>query len=208
MDASVERLRAQAVIPVVTVAEPAAVRPLVAVLADGALSAIEITLRTPAGLEAIRIAASREDALIGAGTVTTAAQAEAAIEAGARFLVSPGLVEEVVAVASRHDVLALPGIATPTELLRALAVGCPIVKVFPASIIGGRALVRALAALGTGAGFVPTGGIDIASAPHYLAIPDVVAVGGSWMVPGELIRARDWDAVAALVAACAPLRQR
>jgi 2-dehydro-3-deoxyphosphogluconate aldolase/(4S)-4-hydroxy-2-oxoglutarate aldolase len=205
-DPVLDVLRASRVIPVVTLAEPAAARPLVSALLEGGLSAFEITLRTPAGLEAIRIAAARGDAVVGAGTVTTATAAEAAIDAGARFLVSPGLVEEVVAVAARHDVLMLPGIATPTELLRAVALGCRTVKFFPASVAGGRPMVRALAALRTGAGFVPTGGIDVASAPLYLAIPEVVAVGGSWMVPADRISARDWDAVRDLAKACAGLR--
>ncbi|HEX6868215.1 MAG TPA: bifunctional 4-hydroxy-2-oxoglutarate aldolase/2-dehydro-3-deoxy-phosphogluconate aldolase [Candidatus Limnocylindrales bacterium] len=199
-------MRASRVIPVVTLAEPAATRPLVSALLEGGLRAIEITLRTPAGLEAIRIAAAGGDVLVGAGTVTTATHAEAAIEAGARFLVAPGLVEEVIAVAARHDVLMLPGIATPTELLRALALGCRTVKFFPASVAGGRPMVRALAGLATGAGFVPTGGIDIASAPLYLAIPEVVAVGGSWMVPSDRVGARDWDAIRVLATACAGLR--
>jgi 2-dehydro-3-deoxyphosphogluconate aldolase/(4S)-4-hydroxy-2-oxoglutarate aldolase len=138
--------------------------------------------------------------------VTTAEAAEAAIAAGAAFVVSPGLVDEVVRTCDRHGVLALPGIATPTELLRALALGCRTVKVFPASVLGGPAFIKAIAALGSGTGFVPTGGITAETAPAYLEIPQVVAVGGSWMVPAASLRDGDWDAIRALAAACGSLR--
>lgn len=202
-----ETLRLAAVIPVVTIGQTWGAAPMTEALVDGGLSAVEITLRTDAGLPGIRAAAQVAGSVVGAGTVTTAEQAEAAIDAGARFVVSPGLVEGVLEVCARHGVLALPGIATPTEMLRALALGCRVVKVFPASVLGGPALVRALAALGTGAGFVPTGGISLASAPSYLEIPEVVAVGGSWMVPAAEVAAGRWDLVRELALACGALRE-
>jgi 2-dehydro-3-deoxyphosphogluconate aldolase/(4S)-4-hydroxy-2-oxoglutarate aldolase len=204
----IEALRAARVVPVVTVRHPADGAPLTLALVEGGLPVVEITLRTAAGLEALRAAASGvPEALVGAGTVVTAEAAEAAIAAGARFIVSPGLVEPVVEACRRRGVLALPGIATPTELLRALALGCTTVKLFPASMLGGPPFLAALAALGTGASFVPTGGITLESAPSYLALAEVVAVGGSWMVPADRVAARDWDGIRALAASCAVLRE-
>jgi 2-dehydro-3-deoxyphosphogluconate aldolase/(4S)-4-hydroxy-2-oxoglutarate aldolase len=111
----------------------------------------------------------------------------------------------VVEVCRARGVLAVPGIATPTEMLRAVALGCPAVKLFPAAPLGGPPLVRSLAALVPDLGLVPTGGIDLESAPGYLAIPQVVAVGGSWMVPGSVLAARDWAAVGELAGECAAL---
>jgi 2-dehydro-3-deoxyphosphogluconate aldolase/(4S)-4-hydroxy-2-oxoglutarate aldolase len=209
IDAVLGLLRAARVVPVVTITDAASAVPMTAALVDGGLPAVEITLRTAAGLDALRAAVSAAvpGALVGAGTVTTAEACEAAIDAGARFVVSPGLVEAVVAVCARHGVLALPGIATPTELLRAITLGCRTVKLFPASVLGGPPMIRALAALGTGTGFVPTGGIGLDTAPAYLAIPDVVAVGGSWMVPADRLSAGDWPGIRDLAAACAVLRE-
>ena len=205
---SIEALRAARVVAVVTVRDPADGVPLTLALVEGGLPVVEITLRTAAGLEALRAAASGvPEALVGAGTVVTTEAAEAAIAAGARFVVSPGLVESVVETCRKRGVLVLPGIATPTELLRALALGCTTVKVFPASVLGGPAILRALAALGTGAGFVPTGGITLDSAPSYLALSEVVAVGGSWMVPADRLAAGDWDGIRELASACAVLRE-
>jgi 2-dehydro-3-deoxyphosphogluconate aldolase/(4S)-4-hydroxy-2-oxoglutarate aldolase len=200
-------LRAAGVIPVVTIHQAALAAPLAEALVDGGLEAIEITLRTRVALEAIRAAAGVPGALVGAGTVTTASEAEAAIDAGARFVVSPGLVEEVLEVCARRGVSALPGIATPTEMLRARALGCRAVKVFPASALGGPSFVQALASLRTGLGFVPTGGISAATAPAYLAIPEVVAVGGSWMVPAAEVAANRWDLVTEAGRACRALRE-
>ena len=208
IDAVLGQLRAVRVVPVVTINDAASALPMTRALVEGGLTAVEITLRTAAGMDALRAAAAGvPDALVGAGTVTTAEACEAAIDAGAQFVVSPGLVDEVVAVCARRGVLSLPGIATPTELYRAIALGCQTVKLFPASVIGGPAMVKALAALGTGVSFVPTGGIGLDTAPGYLAIPDVVAVGGSWMVPADRLSAGDWAGVLELAAACSVLRE-
>ena len=202
-----EALRAARVVPVVTIEDAAGAVPLARALVAGGLPVVEITLRTPAGLDALRAAAAGvPGALVGAGTVLDAAAADAAMDAGARFVVSPGLVEAVVEVCRHRGVLALPGIATPTELLRAMDLGCQTVKLFPASVLGGTALIHALTALGTGAAFVPTGGIALETARDYLAIREVVAVGGSWMVPADRIAAGDWDGIRALAAACDALR--
>lgn len=203
-----EQIRRARVVPVVTVRDAADAVPLAESLAGAGLPVVEITLRTAAGLDAIREAASVRGAVVGAGTVTTREQATAALDAGARFVVSPGLVEEVMLACRDRGILALPGIATPTELLRAVALGASVVKLFPAAVLGGPAMVRALAALNPELGFVPTGGIDLETARDYLAIPQVIAVGGSWMVPGSVLAARDWPAVAELARECATLRER
>lgn len=208
VDAVLERIRAARVIPVVTIGDAAGAVPLTKALVGGGLPVVEITLRTAAGLDALRaaVAADVHGAVVGAGTVTTADAAEAAISAGAAFVVSPGLVDGVIEACHRHGVLVLPGIATPTELLRAIALGCRTVKVFPASVLGGPTFVRAVAALDPDTGFVPTGGITLETAPAYLAVPQVVAVGGSWMVPPEPLRSGDWATVQSLAAGCAVLR--
>ena len=157
--------------------------PLAEALVAGGLPAIEITLRTPAGSDALRAAAAGvPGALVGAGTVRSAEAADAAIDAGARFVVSPGLVDAVVEACRRRGVLALPGVATPTELLRALDLGCTTVKLFPAAVLGGPAMIRSLTALGTGAAFVPTGGITLDSAPSYLGAPR--GRRGRWQLDG------------------------
>jgi 2-dehydro-3-deoxyphosphogluconate aldolase/(4S)-4-hydroxy-2-oxoglutarate aldolase len=201
-------LSAVRVLPVATVQDIAVAVPLARSLVEGGLPLVEVTLRSAAGLGAIA-AVSREvpDAIVGAGTVTTAAACEAAIDLGARFIVSPGLVEEVVAAGARRGVPVLPGVATPTELLRAVALGCTTVKLFPAGLLGGPAMVRALVALGVGATFVPTGGIDHDGARGYLEIPEVIAVGGSWMLPGARVADGDWTEIRRLAAACADLRR-
>lgn len=196
-DDVLESLRAARIVPVVTLGDADDAVPLTQALVGGGLPAVEITLRTDAGLEALGAAAAAgiPGAVLGAGTVLTREDAEAAIDAGARFVVSPGIVEDVVVTCHRRDVLVLPGIATPTELLRALALGCTTVKLFPAAVAGGPALIRSLTALGTGARFIPTGGITPETAEAYLAIPEVVAIGGSWMVRADRLETRDWDAI-------------
>jgi 2-dehydro-3-deoxyphosphogluconate aldolase/(4S)-4-hydroxy-2-oxoglutarate aldolase len=204
--AMLELIRHAGVVPVVTIRDAVDAVPLAEALLAGGLPVVEITLRTAAGLQAIRAAAEVRGAVVGAGTVITASQADEALDAGARFVVSPGLVEGVVDACRDRGVLALPGIATPTEMLRAVALGCPAVKLFPAALLGGPAMVRSLAALVPDIGFVPTGGIDLESAPDYLAVPSVLAVGGSWMVPGSVLAARDWPAVTEMATACARVR--
>jgi 2-dehydro-3-deoxyphosphogluconate aldolase/(4S)-4-hydroxy-2-oxoglutarate aldolase len=196
------------ILPVATIRDAADAVPTVEALVAGGLPAIEITLRTTAGLAAIAAAAEVRGAFVGAGTVVTAEQAESALDAGAMFVVSPGLVEDVVAACQARGVLALPGVATPTEMLRAARLGCSAVKLFPAGALGGPATVRALAAVMPEMGFVPTGGIDLDAAAAYLAIPQVIAVGGSWMVPGSVLAARDWRSVGELAQQCATLRDR
>jgi 2-dehydro-3-deoxyphosphogluconate aldolase/(4S)-4-hydroxy-2-oxoglutarate aldolase len=199
------RIAAVRVVPVVTVAEPASARPLVTALAAGGLDVVELTLRTPDALDALRLAAQVNGVLVGAGTVMTAGQAVAAVEAGARFVVSPGLHLEVVHACRDLGVLAVPGVGTATEYMAAGRLGLDVLKVFPAEPLGGPAFVSALASLDPAVRFLPTGGISRDRAAAYLALPQVVAVGGSWMAAAQDVAAEDWAAVEAAAASCRSL---
>lgn len=185
--------------PVVVLDDVAAADGLGRALADGGLPIAEVTLRTEAGLAAIAALARHDRLLVGAGTVTRPAQVDRAVDAGARFVVSPGLSAAVVRRCRSHGVPYLPGVATPTEVLSALELDVTTVKLFPAAELGGPAVVRALAGPFPEVRFVPTGGIGLDQAADYLAHPSVMAVGGSWMVPRSLLAARRFDEVTALV---------
>jgi 2-dehydro-3-deoxyphosphogluconate aldolase/(4S)-4-hydroxy-2-oxoglutarate aldolase len=162
---------------------------------------VEVTLRTDAGLASIAaIASDFPSTCVGAGSVTTADQAHAAADAGARFLVSPGLDDGVVMAARERGVRVIPGIATPTELMRALAHDLAVVKFFPAEPLGGLATLRALSSVWPHVHFVPTGGISAGNAADYLADPCVLAVGGSWVTPRQLVASQDWGQITTLAA--------
>jgi 2-dehydro-3-deoxyphosphogluconate aldolase/(4S)-4-hydroxy-2-oxoglutarate aldolase len=193
------------IVPVITVSQADAAVGLAQALVDGGLPVLEITLRTPAGLPAIkRIAEEVEGAIVGAGTVTTPAQLLAAREAGASFIVSPGCTDALVDAAAWAGGAFLPGAATATEVMRLLEHEITLMKFFPAEASGGTAALRALAGPFPGVRFCPTGGIGAELAPRYLALANVACVGGSWMVPGEAIARGDWAAIRALAAeACA-----
>ncbi|MEU8242523.1 bifunctional 4-hydroxy-2-oxoglutarate aldolase/2-dehydro-3-deoxy-phosphogluconate aldolase [Actinoplanes missouriensis] len=178
-------LDGHAVVPVVVLDDPGRAAALGEALAGGGLPIAEVTLRTPGALAGIAAMAENPDLLVGAGTVLTAAQAEAAVEAGARFVVSPGLSRAVVERCRALGVPVLPGVATATEVLAAADLGLDAVKFFPAATSGGAPAVAALAAVFADMRFVPTGGITAANAGEYLALPSVLAVGGSWMVPRD-----------------------
>ncbi|MBZ3900204.1 bifunctional 4-hydroxy-2-oxoglutarate aldolase/2-dehydro-3-deoxy-phosphogluconate aldolase [Streptomyces griseiscabiei] len=175
------------VMPVLTVPDVSTAAPLAEALAAGGASCVEVTLRTPDAERAIEAMAAHGGLTVGAGTVLTPEQAERAVEAGARFVVSPGFDPDVVARCRRLGVAVVPGIATATELMRALAAGLDTVKLFPAETLGGTATVRALAAPFPQARFLPTGGIGPARTAGYLSHPAVVAVGGSWMATAGLV---------------------
>ena len=151
-----------------------------ALLADG-YATVEITLRTDAAVEAIRRVAAIDGLTVGAGTVLDVAQLDAAVGAGARFGVSPSTSPEVIGAAQRSGIPFIPGAATPTEIDRARSLGCDVVKIFPASVLGGPAFVRAVSAVFPDLRFVPTGGINAANVDEYLALPSVLACGGSWL---------------------------
>lgn len=200
------RLREAAVVPVVTVTDPAVACDLVGALVQGGLPFVEITLRSAAGLDAIRAAQGR-GAEIGAGTVTSAASAAAAIEAGASFVVSPGLDEGAVRYCQEAGIPVIPGVATPTEVMAARALGVMAVKVFPVAQLGGPSYLKVLSAVWPDQLFMPTGGVSVVDAADYLALPAVVAVGGSWITPAALLSSHDWDAIADLARAAAALRR-
>ena len=189
-------MQAAPVIPVLIVDDPAKAVPMARALVRGGLPAIEITLRTPKALEAIRAVASEvEGAFVGAGTVLDAAQYRAAVEAGATFVVSPGATDRLLAAASDHDVPLLPGSSTASEVMELLEAGYSRLKLFPAEAVGGAALLKSLASPLPAARFCPTGGITEKTAPTYLALPNVVCVGGSWIAGPEAIAAEDWDGI-------------
>jgi 2-dehydro-3-deoxyphosphogluconate aldolase/(4S)-4-hydroxy-2-oxoglutarate aldolase len=189
------------VVPVITIADAETAVPLAHALVRGGLPVLEITLRTDAGLESIqRVADEVPDAVVGAGTVATPQQLHAARAAGARFIVSPGCTDSLATAAAEAGGPFLPGAATASEVLRLLEWGISLMKFFPAETSGGVAALRALGAPFPQVSFCPTGGIDLRRAPAYLALPNVVCIGGSWMVPGDLIAAAEWDAIAVLAA--------
>ena len=190
--AALERAR---VLPVVALDDAGAVEELCAALAAGGVACIEITFRTDAALAALRRAAAVDGMLVGAGTVLTADQARAAADAGAAFAVAPGLDPGIVAACDELGLPFFPGIATPSELGRALRLGCTTVKVFPVSTLGGPAFLRAVSATFPRARFIPTGGVDRESLAAYLAVPAVVACGGSWLCERSLLAERRFDEV-------------
>ncbi|WP_456823478.1 bifunctional 4-hydroxy-2-oxoglutarate aldolase/2-dehydro-3-deoxy-phosphogluconate aldolase [Cellulomonas sp. P5_E12] len=200
MSEILQRLAAHRLVPVVVIDDAAHADALAQALVDGGLPVAEVTFRTAAAAEAIRAIAARGDVLVGAGTVLTPQQVDAAVAAGASYVVSPGTSRAVVERCQEHGILALPGAVTATEVQAALELGLTTVKFFPAGTSGGAKAVAALAAPFGDVGFVPTGGIGPANLAEYLALPSVRAVGGSWMVPRELIRAGDLDAVRDLTA--------
>ena len=194
-------LRGHRVVPVVVLDDPARADDLGAALVAGGLPVAEATFRTPEAAAVLRRLAQRGDLVVGAGTVLTAAQVDLAHDAGARFVVSPGLSAEVVRRCQALDLPVIPGVSTATEIMAALDLGLGTVKFFPAEASGGLPTVKALAAAFPHVRFVPTGGITAQSAPTYLAHPAVAAVGASWMVAPDLLAAGQWDEVAARCAA-------
>jgi 2-dehydro-3-deoxyphosphogluconate aldolase/(4S)-4-hydroxy-2-oxoglutarate aldolase len=194
------------VVPVVVVDDAADAVPLATALVAGGLPEIEVTLRTPAALDAIeRIADEVPGAVVGAGTVTSAFHAADAVAAGARFLVSPGATPALLETMRDSGVPFLPGAATPSDVIALLERDVAVAKLFPAEAVGGVRMLRALAGPFPAMRFCPTGGIDLALAPGYLALPNVVCVGGSWMLPAAAVRERDWATVQSLARAAAAL---
>ncbi|MET9362476.1 bifunctional 4-hydroxy-2-oxoglutarate aldolase/2-dehydro-3-deoxy-phosphogluconate aldolase [Streptomyces sp. NPDC006632] len=195
------------VLPVVVIDDVADAVPLARALVAGGLPAIEVTLRTPAALDAIRAVAEQvPGAVVGAGTVTTPAGVSDAVEAGARFLVSPGWTPALLDAMKASGVPFLPGVSTASEVVALLESGVTEMKFFPAEAAGGTAYLRSLSAPLPRARFCPTGGISLASAPSYLALPNVGCVGGTWMLPADAIAARDWPRIVSLAREAAALR--
>ncbi|GGQ45486.1 bifunctional 4-hydroxy-2-oxoglutarate aldolase/2-dehydro-3-deoxy-phosphogluconate aldolase [Streptomyces asoensis] len=195
------------VVPVLVVEDVADAVPLARALVAGGLPAIEVTLRTPVALDAVRaISGVVPEAVVGAGTVITPAQVTACGEAGARFLVSPGWTEALLTAMRASGVPFLPGVSTTSEVVALLERGVRDMKFFPAQAAGGTAYLRSLAGPLPQARFCPTGGIGPDNAPEYLALPNVGCVGGSWMVPADAVAARDWTRVERLARAASDLR--
>lgn len=186
------QLAAIRIIPVVVIDDAARAPELAAALAAGGIPCAEITLRTAAGLEAIQAVAQVPNFLAGAGTVLTVEQVDRCVDAGARFLVSPGFDDEVVARARLHGVAMLPGVATATEIQRALRAGIDVLKFFPADRLGGLPTISALAAPFVDVRFVPSGGVGPSNATEYLNHPAIFGISGSWMAPRDAIASDDF----------------
>jgi 2-dehydro-3-deoxyphosphogluconate aldolase/(4S)-4-hydroxy-2-oxoglutarate aldolase len=194
-DALVDIFAAERLLAVVVLEDPVAAEPLGSALVKSGLRCIEVTLRTESALDAIATMAADSERVVGAGTVLTVGQVDRVIDAGARFVVSPGLDLDVVRRCQERGVAVFPGVATATEIQRALAAGVNTMKFFPAGLLGGPAMVKALAAPFRDVRFIPTGGIDAHTATGYLELASVLAVGGSWMVPAEALRSGNWARV-------------
>jgi 2-dehydro-3-deoxyphosphogluconate aldolase/(4S)-4-hydroxy-2-oxoglutarate aldolase len=200
-------LRTGPVMPVIVLDNVADAVPLARALVAGGIRVLEVTLRTAAALDAIRaIAREVPDAILGAGTVVLPADLEAAAAAGARFAVSPGASPDLLDAGRQGPIPLLPGVMTPSDVINALAAGYTAMKLFPAAQAGGLGMLKALAGPFPQVRFCPTGGIDAASAPAFLALPNVACVGGSWLTPADRVRAGDWAAISALARAAAALR--
>jgi 2-dehydro-3-deoxyphosphogluconate aldolase/(4S)-4-hydroxy-2-oxoglutarate aldolase len=192
--------------PVVVVEDVTHAVPLARALVAGGLPAIELTLRTPAALDAIAaIAAEVPEILVGAGTIVSPGQAKQAADAGARFLVSPGATPSLLSGMADTGLPFLPGTSTVSEVLAVLEAGFTEMKFFPAEASGGAPWLRAVAAPVPDARFCPTGGITAATSPSYLALPNVGCVGGSWLTPADAVRRGDWAAVESLAREAAAL---
>lgn len=201
-----EILKLAPVVPVLIIEEEAHAVPLAKALVAGGLYALEVTLRTPVALDCVRrIAGEVPEAVVGVGTVTTAAMRQAAADNGARFGVSPGLIE---GEGVDGPLPLLPGIATATELMWGLRAGFTHFKLFPANIVGGVGALKAFASPFPQATFCPTGGVDLNNAPDYLAQPNVICVGGSWVAPRDAVQAGDWGRITALARAASHLGKR
>ncbi|CAH0136994.1 bifunctional 4-hydroxy-2-oxoglutarate aldolase/2-dehydro-3-deoxy-phosphogluconate aldolase [Microbacterium sp. Bi128] len=198
-DTALRTLGARRILPLVDTDAPEQMADLADAFLRANLPVVEVTLRRPRSLEALEQLAAIPDMIVGAGTVMTDRHVGQAVDAGARFLVSPGLSLAVVEEASRLDVPIVPGVASPTELMAALDAGITTVKFFPAAVNGGPAAIRAMAAVAPTVSWIPTGGIDSTTAPSYLDIPTVLAVGGSWMCPASLVDAGRWSEIAPLL---------
>ncbi len=195
MSAVEDALGRSRVLPVVAIGDAAVVDDLCAALLEGGISCIEITFRTDAATAAIERATRVDGMLVGAGTVLTVDQAHAAARAGASFAVAPGTDDDVVAACADAGMPFFPGVATPSEIGHATRLGCSTVKVFPAATLGGPTFLRAVSATFPHTRFIPTGGIDADTLSAYLAVPSVLACGGSWICDAGLMREGRFDEI-------------
>lgn len=201
-----EKIRLIGILPVIALDDAAQAVPLAKALAAGGIPAAEVTFRTAAGEEAIRrIAQEVPEVLVGAGTVLTTEQADRAVTAGAKFIVSPGTNPKVVRNCLEKGVQPIPGVVTPTEIEAALELDLEVLKFFPAEPSGGLGMIKALTAPYTQIKFIPTGGISAANVGEYLKHPKILACGGSWMVKKDLVNAGKFDEIQALAAQAAAI---
>ena len=204
-----ELLEKAPVVPVVVIDDASNAIPLAKALVAGGLPVIEVTMRTAAAPDAIAaISAEVPDALIGAGTVLSGEQAHAIVGAGAKFIVSPGLHEDVVKAANELSVPVIPGVATATEAQQAWNLGLRILKFFPAGQAGGIPMIKALAAVFRDVKFMPTGGVSAKNLADYLEVPAVLACGGSWLTPADAVAAGEFGRITELAAEAVGIAQK
>ncbi|MDF1767961.1 bifunctional 4-hydroxy-2-oxoglutarate aldolase/2-dehydro-3-deoxy-phosphogluconate aldolase [Maricaulis sp.] len=200
-------VRAASVIPVLTVGDVEKAAPLARALKAGGLSVLEMTMRTPAALEVLaEMKRAEPDMIIGMGTIRTPEQVADAMAAGADFLVSPGLSPQLIPALLGSGLPVLPGVATAGEAMSAVEAGFEVLKFFPAEQAGGRPYLKSIAGPLPDIRFCPTGSITREMAPDYLALPNVVCVGGSWIATGAMIEANDWEMITANAAAAAAMK--
>ena len=197
---SIEKILSSApVVPVVVIEKLEDAAPLARALYNGGLKALEITLRTPIAAEAVKLMKEAvPEAYVGTGTVVDKATFNASVEAGADFMVSPGVNDELLALAKDTDIPFLPGAATPSEVMKLASYGFKFLKFFPAEAAGGTAMLKSIGGPLPQVTFCPTGGISLETAPNYLALKNVICVGGTWMLDKQLIENKDWQAIEAL----------
>ncbi len=201
MNELLKKVESLGVVPVVVLNDAKDAAPLAKALCDGGLPCAEVTFRTEAAEESIRIMANEfPEMLLGAGTVLTIDQVDRAVEAGAKFIVSPGFDPEIVDYCIEKNILVFPGCITPSEVAQAVKRGLEVVKFFPAEQFGGVSTIKALAAPYTNIKFMPTGGVSAKNLADYLGFKKIVACGGSWMVKGEMITAGEFDKIKEMTA--------
>jgi 2-dehydro-3-deoxyphosphogluconate aldolase/(4S)-4-hydroxy-2-oxoglutarate aldolase len=193
------------IVPVLVINNAADATGLAKALVAGGLPALEVTLRTPASLEAIRLMAKVSGGYVGAGTLVTPEDVRAAKAAGASFGVSPGATDELIAACEEEDLPLLPGAATATEAMRLLAHGYDMLKFFPAEASGGAPALKSIGAPLPQITFCPTGGVSPTNAATYLALDNVLCAGGSWVAPNDLVQAQKWDEIEALAKAASQI---
>ena len=196
MNEVLEKIQKIGIVPVVVLNDAKDAEPLAKALCNGGLPCAEVTFRTDAAEESIRIMSEKyPEMLIGAGTVLTTEQVDRAVAAGAKFIVSPGLNPEIVKYCLEKNIAVTPGVVTPSEIAQAVELGLPLVKFFPAEPSGGLPMIHAVAAAYTTLKFMPTGGINPGNVKDYLKDDKIFACGGSWMVKGTLVDAGDFDKI-------------
>lgn len=199
MNEVLEEIYKIGIVPVIALEDAKDAEPLAKALCDGGLPCAEVTFRTDAAEESIRIMTSRfPDMLVGAGTVLTTGQVDRAVGAGAKFIVSPGLNPKIVAYCVSKNIPVCPGCTNPSDIEQAIELGLDIVKFFPAEAAGGLAMIKAMSAPYTNMKFMPTGGINAANLNEYLAFGKIIACGGSWMVKSDMIKNGEFDKITAL----------